>query len=422
MKNLTRIFDKIDIFIMPSQSKEPAGSTRGVKQDTESKVTLESIRTLLEEQLKPIRTELDEMKTSLDSATEKLNVITTVSAKVDNLEIKQNAVEQKLQKCERCKELEDKLLRVEIFSRKNNLKFLNINSDQRTNAPEDCEAIILDKCAGYGIQLEPRDLERAHRMGHSLKKNRPIIVKFSNFRDKMIVLKEKQRFQADGITIVEDFPIEIQARRRVFTPILKAVYSSGGQNMARLVSDKLLLNGKLYGVDDLDDLPEELKPTNLSTVSHGGITAFFTKYSALSNHHRCTFVAGGTTFSSVEQYLMFHKALKFNDIALSQKIMATDDPVEAKSLGKKVTNFNFQAWKEVRDRYMKSGLKAKFEQNIILRESLKATDDSVIVEANPADTYWGAGLSLNNQNIWDITKWKGQNKLGKLLSEVREEI
>ena len=78
---------------MPSQSKGPAGSTRGVKQDTESKVTLESIRTLLEEQLKPIRTELDEMKTSLDSATEKLNVITTVSAKVDNLEIKQNAVE-----------------------------------------------------------------------------------------------------------------------------------------------------------------------------------------------------------------------------------------------------------------------------------------------------------------------------------------
>ena len=102
-----------------------------MKQDTENKVTLESIRTLLEEQLKPIRTELDEMKTSSDSATEKLNVITTVSAKVDNLEIKQNAFEQKLQKCEtRCKDLEDKLLRVEIFSRKNNLKFLNINSDQ----------------------------------------------------------------------------------------------------------------------------------------------------------------------------------------------------------------------------------------------------------------------------------------------------
>ena len=71
---------------------------------------------------------------------------------------------------------------------------------------------------------------------------------------------------------------------------------------------------------------------------------------------------------------------------------------------------------------MKSGLKAKFEQNITLRESLKATDDSVIMEANPADTYWGAGLSLNNQDIWDLTKWKGQNKLGKLLSEVREEI
>ena len=407
---------------MPSQDKGPAGNTRW-KQDTESKVTLESIRILLEEQLNPIRSELDELKNSLESATEKLNAITTVSARVDNFEIKQNTLDQKLQKCEtRCKDLEDKLLRVETFSRKNNLKFLNIRSDQRINVPEDCVAIILDKCAGYGIQLEPRDIERAHRMGHRSKKDRPIIVKFSNFRDKMTVLKQKQRFRADGVILVEDFPIEIQARRKVFTPILKAVHSSGGQYRASLVSDKLLLNGKLYAVDDLDSLPEEFKPSNLSTVSHGGITAFFTKHSVLSNHHKCTFVENGTTFSSVEQYLMFQKARKFKDTALCQRIIATDDPVEAKSLGKKVSNFNFQAWKEVRDRHMKTGLKAKFEQNISLRESLKATNDSVLVEANPADTYWGAGLSLTDRNIWDNTKWKGQNKLGKLLTEVRDEI
>ena len=363
--------------------------------EEETKATLTSIRALLEEQLEPFHKEFDDMRAELKLATDKMNSITAINTKVKNLETNQNMFEQKLKKCEtRCKDLEAKLCQVESFSRKNNLKFLNITHEPGVEAQENCEEVIINKCAGYGIHLGPRDIERAHRMGPQSKKNRPIIVKFTNFKDKISVLREKQKFRSDGITIVEDFPIEIQARRRTFAPILRAAYSSDGKYRARLVSDKLSLNGKFYTIGDLGNLPDELKLTNLSTRSQGGITAFFTKYSILSNHYRCSFKEDENTHSSVEQYLMFHKAMHFKDLALSKRILETDDPVEAKSLGKTVSNFNLPAWKAVQDERMKNGLRAKFRQNPSLVEFLKATDSCVLVEANVNDLYWGAGLSI----------------------------
>ena len=58
-----------------------------------------------------------------------------------------------------------------------------------------------------------------------------------------ILLRAKNSFRAIGILIVEDFPVEVMERRKVFSPILKAAYNSDGRYRARLVVDKLLLNG-----------------------------------------------------------------------------------------------------------------------------------------------------------------------------------
>ena len=52
---------------------------------------------------------------------------------------------------------------------------------------------------------------------------------------------------------------------------------------------------------------------------------------------------------------------------------------------------------------MNNGMRAKFEENLTL-EFLEATDDCVLIKANPSDTYWGVELSIHNSDIQDINK------------------
>ena len=49
---------------------------------------------------------------------------------------------------------------------------------------------------------------------------------------------------------------------------------------------------------------------------------------------------------------------------------------------------------------IKSAIRLKFLQNPLLGEVLKKTSGQLI-EANPYDNIWGAGLSLKDQEIWD---------------------
>ena len=67
---------------------------------------------------------------------------------------------------------------------------------------------------------------------------------------------------------------------------------------------------------------------------------------------------------------------------------------------------------------MKVALEAKFQQSEPCRSFLKGTKKTRLVEANPNDRYWRAGLGL--RDIWNHNKWKGQNKRGGMLMEIRE--
>lgn len=64
-------------------------------------------------------------------------------------------------------------------------------------------------------------------------------------------------------------------------------------------------------------------------------------------------------------------------------------------------------WEEVKDDVMRIGLYAKFTQNPKLKEMLVKTNDSILEEASPYDSYWG-------------TAKNGKNMLGKLLMELRK--
>ena len=142
----------------------------------------------------------------------------------------------------------------------------------------------------------------------------------------------------------------------------------------------------------------------------------------LSNWYLSKFTIDEVNFSSMEQYMMYKKALCFKDMEIANKILATEDVSKIKTLGRLVTNYNENFWNGVRQIIIYNGLLAKFSQNEDLKEKLKATGNAIIAECAVRDKIWGIGLSMKDSKRLDMDQWKGQNLLGYALMMVRESL
>ena len=64
----------------------------------------------------------------------------------------------------------------------------------------------------------------------------------------------------------------------------------------------------------------------------------------------------------------------------------------------------------------------QFSQNPDLQTKLFDTYPKTLVEASPVDHIWGIGLSAYDNEACTKETWKGLNLLGKILTEVRDEL
>lgn len=119
---------------------------------------------------------------------------------------------------------------------------------------------------------------------------------------------------------------------------------------------------------------------------------------------------------------MYRKAISFHDLSVADKILATDDVAKIKALGRVVSNYDDIYWSGIRQIVVYEGLLAKLSQNEDLKEELNATGDSLLAECAVNDRIWGIGLSMNDKNRFDMSKWTGQNLLGYTLMMVRERL
>lgn len=140
----------------------------------------------------------------------------------------------------------------------------------------------------------------------------------------------------------------------------------------------------------------------------------------LSNWYISDFSYKGTKFTSMEQYMMYQKAVWFQDRTIASQILATEDVSKIKKLGRNVSHYNENVWNGVRQIVVYEGLTAKFGQSEELKRKLKATGESLLAECAVKDTIWGIGLSMKDPDRFDRDKWKGQNLLGYALMMVRE--
>jgi hypothetical protein len=127
-------------------------------------------------------------------------------------------------------------------------------------------------------------------------------------------------------------------------------------------------------------------------------------------------------FSSMEQFMMYEKALYFHDDAVGKQILETHDVSKIKELGRLVTGYDDNYWNGIRQIVVYEGLKEKFSQNNNLKKLLLETGNAVLAECAVKDQIWGIGLSMNDPKRFDRTKWRGQNLLGYALMMVRERL
>ncbi len=142
----------------------------------------------------------------------------------------------------------------------------------------------------------------------------------------------------------------------------------------------------------------------------------------LSNWYPSCFTMDETVFSSMEQFMMYRKAICFHDNNIATQILETDGVARIKDLGRRVSGYDENHWNGVRQLIVYEGLLAKFSQNDKLREQLKATGNAVLAECAVKDRIWGIGLSMDDPNRLDRGKWKGQNLLGYALMMARDRL
>jgi ribA/ribD-fused uncharacterized protein len=141
-----------------------------------------------------------------------------------------------------------------------------------------------------------------------------------------------------------------------------------------------------------------------------------------SQWYKSDFEIDGVKFTSAEQYMMYKKALLFEDEEVANAIMRTNNPKEQKALGRKVRNFDVDTWNENCREYVYEGNYAKFTQDPVLLEQLMETGDKILVEASPLDKIWGVGLHFDDERVEDESQWQGTNWLGEAIMRVRTEL
>jgi ribA/ribD-fused uncharacterized protein len=149
---------------------------------------------------------------------------------------------------------------------------------------------------------------------------------------------------------------------------------------------------------------------------------FWSNDSPFSQWHKVNFQLNDVEYSSAEQFMMAKKAELFGDTEIKDQILSTNNVRKQKQLGRQIRNFNEEIWNNCKIKIVYIANNLKFTQNEKLKTKLMETKGKYIVEASPVDTIWGIGIGPDDPRRFNREKWRGQNLLGKILTQLREDM
>ncbi len=372
---------------------------------------INSVKGDLELQIRDLGTRLDTMNGEINNATLLANQA------IQNNNVLEGQIQDLKNENMRLKQ---RVLLQESYSKKYNLKFYNI-VETPGETHRDLQSKLHNVLGLLDIDMSRFYIDNFHRLPKEGNGPRPVIVKFISFLDRELVWNSKGRlYGRSNVYIREHHPVEIENNIRRLLPIRRAAKEQGLN--VKMHVDKLVVNSSTYTVNNLHQLPENLRPENVACRKEDKFLFFFSGACPLSNFHESKFQVEGVHYINGEQFLQKKKADFFGDRETGNKIMLSKNPREIKALGSQVKDFSEESWQTVAPDTVKEGLHEKFAQNPHLKKFLVETKDLTLVEAAKNDVFWGIGKGLYDKDILQDRKSWGSNYLGCTLMEIRDRL
>ena len=265
--------------------------------------------------------------------------------------------------------------------------------------------------------------QRCRRLGRYNKhRSRPLSVEMTHKQDTEFILEN--RFDLPrGIYVDREYPVDIERKRKTLLPVLKAAKRlSNYRKQSRLEDDKLVLKGRSYNVNTLNQLPEELNVFKVTSKEDETTVGFFGEINPLSNFYPSSFIYEGIRYISSEQWIQANKAKFSGDIEMYNEILCCSTSLECKILSKQIRSMDDKKWEEEAMNICFPGIRAKFHQNANALDTLvNKTGTKRIVEC-ASDRLWGTGIPLSDPACLDYAKWISQGILGQILERIRDEV
>ena len=156
---------------------------------------------------------------------------------------------------EKCEKQNEEIQEIKARSMQENLQFFGL-CENGNGENEDTESKLREFMKNELTLGSPDDVDgivfdRVHRLGRrsgdGIRHPRPIVAKFEKYRDREKIRKTgiEPNKQKCGFTIREQFPIEMETKRKTLYPIMRN-YQKNPNNKVTLVRDKLYVNGLVY--------------------------------------------------------------------------------------------------------------------------------------------------------------------------------
>ena len=158
------------------------------------------------------------------------------------------------------------------------------------------------------------------------------------------------------------------------------------------------------GLNAVKAVTEALKLSPLSEIRFYRSSAPFFCFTNFSRH---PITVDGKAYSTTEHYFQAAKFIH-TDPSWAEQIRETTVPREAFLMGRSQSHVVRSDWINVKDDVMRIAVLTKMLAHPDVARDLIGTISATLIEDSPVDSYWGCGKD-----------GLGENKLGKILMEVR---
>ncbi|XP_077553111.1 uncharacterized protein LOC144167823 [Haemaphysalis longicornis] len=199
----------------------------------------------VEELLDELLTGQKNIQTRLDAIEAKLKQVEAAASAIKEVNVKVSSLERTVQY------LEHKVIDLEDRSRRNNIIVFGIPEDEKETADALANTIVEGVFKNVlGVQLS--SIERMHRLERKqANKNRPVILKLFDYREKAEVLANCFKLKGTDISVSEDFSLVTREKRKKLWESTSEIRKAGGK--VTMKYDKIKIDDELFEWNDAEN-------------------------------------------------------------------------------------------------------------------------------------------------------------------------